>query len=124
MLSLVEYRVDIDEIDTKRKDELIEKQKTRSEFPQLIMIFTGFTRAGKNTCVMITQHFCYKICRAVGVAWKDNMFLFTSTRGSAAGLFGGRTIYDVSFLNGREKNIGRKRRDQWQCGRILSFMEI
>ena len=124
LLSLIEDGIGIDETDSEGKEELIKRLKARGGHAQLIIFLTGFAGAGKSTCVTIAQRFCYEFCRSVGVGWDDNTFLFTATTGSAAGLFGGRTIHDAAFLNGQEKNISRKRREEWQRVRILIIDEI
>ena len=119
LLSLIEDGVGIEETHSECKDELIKRLKARGCHPQLIMFLTVFSRARKSTCVTIAQRFCYEFCRSVGVGWDDNTFLFTATTGSAASLFGGRTIHDAAFLIGAEKNISRKKREEWQRVRIL-----
>ena len=95
LLSLIEDGVGIEETHSECKDELIKRLKARGGHPQLIMFLTGFSGAGKSTCVAIAQRFCYEFCRAVDVAWDNSMFLFTATTGSAAGLLAGRTIHDA-----------------------------
>ena len=124
LLSLVEDGVGFDMIDSEHRNEVIKRLKDRGGQGQLIMFLTGFAGAGKSTCIKIAQRFCYEFCRAVGAAWDDNTFLFTATTGSAAGIFGGRTIHDAAFLSGKEKNISRKRRDEWQRVKILIIDEI
>jgi hypothetical protein len=107
-----------------QRTKLIQKLEARGGREQLIMFLTGFAGAGKSTCVKIAQRFCYEFCRAVSVYWADNAFYFTSTTGSSAALFGGHTIHDAAFLNGQEKNISNKKRQEWQNVRILIIDEI
>ena len=95
LLSLIEDGVGIDATDSECKEELVKRLKARGGHAQLIMFLTGFSGAGKSTCVAIAQRFCYEFCRAVDVAWDNSMFLFTATTGSAAGLLAGRTIHDA-----------------------------
>ena len=90
-------------IDSEYRNELVKRLIDRGGQAQLVMFLTGFAGAGKSTCVKIAQSFCYEFCRAVAAAWDDNTFLFTATAGSAAELFGGRTIHDAAFLSGKEK---------------------
>ena len=68
LLSLIEDGIGIDATDSECKEELVKRLKARGGYAQLIMFLTGFSRAGKSTCVTIAQRFCYEFCRAVGVA--------------------------------------------------------
>ena len=90
-------------IDSEHRNEVVKRLKDYNDQAQLVMFFTGFSGARKSPCVKIAQRFCYEFCGAVAAAWDDNTFLFTATTGSAAGLFGGRTIHDAAFLSGKEK---------------------
>lgn len=107
-----------------QKENLIKRLKARGGHEQLIMFLTGFAGAGKSTCVKIAQRFCFEFCRAVSIPWNDNTFLFTATTGSAASLFDGQTIHDAAFLNGLERNISNKKRQEWQSVRTLVIDEI
>ena len=57
-------------------------------------------------------------------SWNNDTFLFTSTSGSAASLFRGMTIHEAEFLNGKEKNISKKTREDWRHVHILIIDEI
>ncbi|KAL7455725.1 hypothetical protein ACHAWC_007255, partial [Mediolabrus comicus] len=54
------------------------------------MFLTGPAGSGKSTAVDVAQRYCYEVSLALNIIW-DNSFLFTSTTGSSAALFGGIT---------------------------------
>ena len=60
----------------------------------------------------------------MSIPWYDNTFLFTATTGSAASHLQGHTIHNAAFLDGNEKNISKKKRDEWQKVRILIIDKI
>ena len=91
---------------------------------QLVMFLTGFTGAGRSTCVIIAQRFCFEFCRATSIPWDDATFPFTQITGPAVSLFGGRTIHDAAFLCGNVKNISNTQKDEWEHVRMLIIDEI
>ena len=84
--------------DNENMGEIIHELKARGGKEQLVMFLTGPAGAGKSTAVTIAQRFCFEFCRAIGNLWSDSTFLFTAYTGSAASLFGGRTICKASFI--------------------------
>jgi hypothetical protein len=90
---------------------------------QLLMFLTGPAGAGKTTAVKIAERFCFEFCKAVGILWHDNRFMFTAYTGSAASTFGGLTISKAAHLN-KQKAIDDSEIMQWQGVRILVIDEI
>jgi hypothetical protein len=72
---------------------------------------------------MVSQHFCYEFCLAVGAMWSDTTFLFTAYTGAAASLLGGVTISKAAFINQR-KPLSQEDRNEWLDVRILIIDEI
>jgi hypothetical protein len=72
---------------------------------------------------MVSQHFCYEFCLAVGAMWSDTTFLFTAYTGAAASLLGGVTISKAAFINQR-KPLSQEDRNEWLDVRILILDEI
>ncbi len=90
---------------------------------QLLMFLTGPAGAGKTTAVKTAERFCFEFCKAVGVVWQDNRFLFTAYTGSAASTFGGMTICKTAYLNKR-KALDDLDVMAWHGVRILIIDEI
>ncbi|KAL7526583.1 hypothetical protein ACHAWF_001831, partial [Thalassiosira exigua] len=78
---------------------VIKELQKRGGCDQLIMFTTGLAGAGKSTGIKVAQRFCFEFCRAVGITWNDDTFLFTAYTGSAAVAFGGKTTSKSIFFN-------------------------
>ncbi len=104
-------------------EDIIKKLKARGGREQMLMFLTGPAGSGKSTAVMVSQHFCYEFCLAVGAMWSDTTFLFTAYTGAAASLFGGVTISKAAFLNQR-KQLSVDDRNEWEDVRIVVIDEV
>jgi type II secretory pathway predicted ATPase ExeA len=47
-------------------EDIIKQLKARGGREQMLMFLTGPAGSGKSTAVMVSQHFCYEFCLAVG----------------------------------------------------------
>ena len=100
--------------DRNKMANVITELKARGGQDQLLMFLTGPAGAGKSTAVQVAKTFCFEFSVAVGNLWNDNTFFYTAYTGSAASLFGGRTIVKAAFiskpagksLTGKEKKSG------------------
>jgi len=113
----------LDEI-TQAKDKTIACLKNMGAKEQLIMFITGPAGAGKSTAISIAQKYCFEFCKAIGIAWQDETFLFTAMTGVAAALFGGLTIHSVAQLAKHEKKISIDSIGLWKNVKILIIDEI
>jgi len=104
-------------------EDIIKQLKARGGREQMLMFLTGPAGSGKSTAVMVSQHFCYEFCLAVGAMWSDTTFLFTAYTGAAASLLGGVTISKAAFINQR-KPLSQEDRNEWLDVRILIIDEI
>lgn len=107
-----------------RTQRIMQRLRALGGRDQLVMFLTGFAGAGKSTCIKVAQRYCFEFCRAASIVWDDVTFLFTSTTGSSASLFGGNTIHNEAFLNGRIRNISQALRERWKKVRLLIIDEI
>jgi hypothetical protein len=108
----------------KIKEYTIKNLKKLGAKDQLIMFISGPAGAGKSTSISIAEKFCFEFCKAVGIAWKDETFLFTAMTGVAAALFGGLTIHSVAQLNTEEEKISRESISLWENVKVLIIDEI
>lgn len=111
-------------VDENRQSQIKEHLEALGGLHQLIMFLTGFAGAGKSTCITVAMRYCYEFCRVADIPWSEVTFLFTSTTGSSASLFGGNTIHSEAFLNGKESNIKNELRDRWKQVKLLIIDEI
>ena len=90
----------------------------------LRMFVTGPAGAGKSTAINVAQQFCFEFCRAVGIQWEDNTFLFTAITGCAAALFDGVTLHSAAYLNTADKNITKAMIEKWKYVKLLIVDEV
>jgi hypothetical protein len=102
----------------------IENLKKLGAKDQLIMFISGPAGAGKSTSISIAEKYCFEFCKAVGIAWKDETFLFTAMTGVAAALFGGLTLHSVAHFNTKEDHISLESMNLWKDVKILIVDEI
>lgn len=88
------------------------------------MFITGPAGAGKSTSISVAQKYCFEFCKAVGIAWKDETFLFTAMTGVAAALFDGLTIHSVAQIPKNEKKISIQSMGMWKDVKVLIVDEI
>ena len=106
------------------KNKIIERLKLLGAKEQLLMFISGPAGAGKSTSITVAQRFCFEFCRALGMVWCDETFLFTAMTGVAAAIFGGTTIHSVGHLNSKKKNISEDQINFWGNVKILIIDEI
>ena len=106
------------------KNRIIENLKKIGAKDQLIMFITGPAGAGKSTAITVAQRFCFEFCKSLGIAWKDNTFLFTAMTGCAASLFGGMTIHSAAHLCKRRNKFTDKLAGPWKDVKVLILDEI
>ena len=99
------------------------KLKSMGGREQLIMFLTGPAGAGKTTAIKIAEKFCFQLCKAISMIWKDNTFLFTAYTGSAASAFGGVTTCSAAFLN-KDKELSDDDKTSWDGVRIVIIDEV
>jgi len=120
--------LDDESVDSKKLREThqftVENLKKLGAKDQLIMFITGPAGAGKSTSISIAEKYCYEFCKAVGIAWKDETFLFTAMTGVAAALFGGLTLHSVVYFNTEEDKISLESMNLWKDVKILIIDEI
>jgi hypothetical protein len=117
-----EDRANTQIIDAKKAiKESLEKMGAK---PQLIMFVTGPAGAGKSTAINVAQRFCFEFCRALGLPWDKNTFLFTAITGCAAALFDGTTLHSAAFLNSKESSVTPAMINQWRNVKLLIVDEI
>ena len=104
--------------------QLIGELKARGGKEQLLMFLTGMAGAGKSSGITVAQAFCFEFCKAVGIMWRENAFLFTAYTGSAASLFGGRTTSKATYIAKDLKNITDEDIRAFEGVRILIIDEI
>ena len=90
----------------------------------LRMFVTGPAGAGKSTAINAAQQFCFEFCRAVGIQWEENTFLFTAITGCAAALFDGVTLHRAAFLNTADKNVTKDMIEKWKNVKLLIIDEV
>jgi hypothetical protein len=104
--------------------QLIKALKARGGNEQLLMFLTGMAGAGKSSGMTVAQAFCFEFCKAVGIAWSENTFLFTAYTGSAASFFGGRTTSRATYTAKDLANITDEDIKAFEGVRILIIDEI
>jgi hypothetical protein len=105
------------------KARLIRNLEARLAKRNLTMFLTGPAGSGKSTAVDVAQRYCYEVSLALNIIW-DNSFLFTSTTGSSAALFGGITIHTAAGLMTKMENIGDEHMARFKHVRLLIVDEI
>lgn len=112
-----------DEGAKKNKENLIANLQARCAERNLTMFLTGPAGSGKSTAVDVAQRYCYEVSLALNITW-DNSFLFTSTTGSSAALFGGVTIHSAAGMMKKFENIDDDYKKAFQHVRLLIVDEI
>lgn len=107
----------------KYKKKLIANLEARCAKKNLIMFLTGPAGSGKSTAVEVAQRYCFEVCMALNIIW-DKSFLFTSTTGSSAALFGGLTVHSATHLMKTMKNITDDMKEEFKHIRLLIVDEI
>ena len=107
----------------KNKKKLVANLKARCAERHLTMFLTGPAGSGKSTAVDVAQRYCYEVSLALNITW-ENSFLFTSTTGSSAALFGGVTIHSAACLMKKLENITDDDRERFKHVRLLIVDEI
>jgi hypothetical protein len=111
--------------ETQRISEKIIKKLTEiGAKEQLVMFITGPAGAGKSTAITVAQSFCFEFCKAVGINWDDNTFLFTALTGCAASLFGGMTIHSTAHLQKKQNRFNDAITSPWKGVKILIVDEV
>jgi hypothetical protein len=103
---------------------LIGALKARGGKEQLRFFLTGLAGAGKSNGLTVAQVFCFEFCKATGIPWRENSFLFTAYTGAAASLFGGKTTSKVTYIAKDPNNITDEDIKAYEGVRILIADEI